>query len=347
MKKKAREKRPAKHHRKLDHRQIVILLLFMLAFGLWLYAGGQKLTSDKIVWGVTYSSLQAKSLNLDPTQAYTAMLDQLHPKRLRLVAYWNQIEKTPDQFDFSDLDFQVQEAERRGIPYIIAMGKKAPRWPECFVPDWAGKLPAAQQNRRLYIMIDTVVRRYDRRTHEVGWQVENEPYLHFGENCPKFDQKTLSQEVDLVRSISNKQIMLTDSGELSLWLQASQYGDVFGTTLYRTILLNTGGVFYHFWWPDFYTRRANFIKKLHPNVHMVVISELQAEPWGLAPDKPQSFYDKTMSHQQFLTNINYAKQVGFGEADFWGVEWWYYEKLHGDSFYWDAAKDLFAQSRSL
>jgi hypothetical protein len=26
------------------------------------------------------------------------------------------------------------------------------------------------------------------------------------------------------------------------------------------------------------------------------------------------------------------------------VEWWYYKKLHGDSYYWDTAADLFEHS---
>lgn len=326
-------------------RRILIAGLFGFAFGLWLYAGGAKLPPDRVVWGVTWSNHEARGLNIDPERAYLAMLDDLHPKRLRLVAYWTDIEPQIDQFDFHELDFQVREAEKRGIPYVIAVGRKVPRWPECFVPDWAKKLSDTEQQQRLFVFVDRIVRHYDAGAHLTTWQVENEPYLSFGEGCPKFEARVLSQEVSLVRSLSAKKIRLTDSGELSLWIQASQFGDEFGTTLYRAVLVDkTAAVLHYLWWPDYYTRRANLVKKLHPNIQSVVVSELQAEPWGLGPDKPQAFYDKTMSHEQFLSNINFARQTGLDEVDLWGVEWWYYEKQHGDSFYWDAARDLFVHS---
>jgi hypothetical protein len=322
-----------------------LLVLLALAGGFLIYTSGPKLSPDQVAWGVTFSNHEAKDLKLDPQQTYLATLDELHPKRLRLVAYWSDIEQQPGHYDFHELDFQVAEAEKRGIPYVITVGVKLPRWPECFAPDWAAKLPAAEEQQRLFAIDTQTVRRYDARPHLAAWQVENEPYLKFGQGCPGFVASALPDEVKLVRSLSAKAIRLTDSGEFSTWFLASRFGDEFGTTLYRAVLMgNTTNVFHYFWWPDFYTRRATLIKKLHPNVHSVVISELQAEPWGLAPDLPQTFYDKTMSHEQFLANVNFASQVGLAEADLWGVEWWYYEKTHGDSFYWEAAKDLFERS---
>jgi len=145
-----------------------------------------------------------------------------------------------------------------------------------------------------------------------------------------------------VRSLTRKPILLTDSGELSTWLGPTQLGDEFGSTLYRVVINEPGDkIFHHFLWPDVYTRHANLIKKLHPNVKKVIVAELQAEPWGNGPNKPQSFYDLTMSHDQFSKNISFAQQVGFPEVYMWGAEWWYYEKLHGDSYYWNTAAAAF------
>jgi hypothetical protein len=302
--------------------------------GAWVWAGAEKTPPENMAWGFTYSAHAARDLGLDPVVAYRAALDELKPDRLRLVAYWTDIEPRRDEFVYRDLDLQVAEAEKRGIPYVLAIGRKVPRYPECYTPAWAQQLSMSEQHERILGMMQRTVQRYDHGAHLITWQVENEPYLKFGE-CPKFDESFLKQEVSLVRGLTTKPIMLTDSGELTTWLGPSQFGDQFGTTLYRSVLNGTtGGVYHHMWWPGWYTRRANLLKKLRPNVKQVVVAELQAEPWGLGPNKPQSFYDLTMSHEQFASNLAFAREVGMPEVYLWGVEWWYYEKLHGDSYYW-------------
>jgi hypothetical protein len=311
-----------------------LLAALALAVGaLWLWAGDAKTPPDQIKWGVTWSAHAAKDLGLDPEAAYRAMLDELHPQRLRLVAYWTDIEPKPGVYNYHDLDFQVAEAEKHGIPYVIAIGRKVPRYPECFIPDWAQHMTVDSQHQQQLEMMARTVRRYDGGAHMDTWQVENEPYLDFG-ICPKFDPVFLKQEVATVRSLTSKPLLLTDSGELSTWLGPTQFGDEFGSTLYRVVINPGNKIFHHFLWPDVYTRHGNLIKKLHPNIKKVIVAELQAEPWGNGPGKPQSFYDLTMSHDQLSKNIEFARQVGFPEVYMWGAEWWYYEKLHGDDYYW-------------
>jgi hypothetical protein len=321
------------------------LALVALA-GLWFWAGGSKLAPSQMAWGFTYSSSASRGLGLDPRATYLALLDELRPKRLRLAAYWTEIEPADGRFDYQDLDFQVAEAERRGIPYVIAVGRKVPRWPECYTPGWAKQLPAPDQQSRLLRQISHTVERYDHRPHLLRWQVENEPFLRFGEGCPEPDAALLGREIAQVKRLSTLPVMITDSGETDNWLNASKYGDVFGSTLYRVVLNPKGHPFHHFLTPAMYTRRGNLMKKLHPNVKQLVIAELQAEPWtniGIQ-NLPDSYRDLTLSHQQFDANISFARDVGFSETYLWGAEWWYYEKLHHDSYYYDQAARLFAQS---
>jgi len=313
----------------------------VLVAALWLWAGDAKTPPNQIAWGITYSAHAAKDLNLDPEATYKAIVNDLQPKRLRLVAYWTDIEPQPGVYNYHDLDFQVAEAEKAGIPYVIAVGRKVPRYPECFIPDWAEHLSQADQNQQLLAIIKRTVQRYDGGAHMDTWQVENEPYLNFGV-CPAQDHNLLKQEVQEVQSLTHHPILLTDSGELSTWLGPTQYGDEFGSTLYRVVINEPGDkIFHHFLWPDVYTRHGNLIKKIHPNVKKLIVAELQAEPWGNGPDKPQAFYDLTMSHDQFSKNIDFARQVGFPEVYMWGAEWWYYEKLHGDDYYWNTAGATF------
>jgi hypothetical protein len=326
-----------------------IITAIVTAAGLWIWAGGAKTPPDQMAWGYTFSSGAARGLGLDPHTAYTAMLDGLHPERLRLVAYWTDIEPTEGHFDYSDLDFQVSEAEKRGIQYTLVVGRKVPRWPECFTPGWAKTLTMAEQHERILRQVATTMARYDAKPHLLRWQVENEPYLNFGDGCPGIDEPFLKTEVARVRQLTHKPLLLTDSGETKSWLGPSQFGDVFGTTLYRVVLNDSAKPFHHFLWPEYYTRHGNLIRKIHPNVKQLIVAELQAEPWtkvGLN-DIPQSYIDLTLSHDQFQTNISFARQVGFSEVYMWGAEWWYYRHLHGDDFYWNTAKAAFTTDPSL
>ena len=161
---------------------------------------------------------------------------------------------------------------------------------------------------------------------------------------PACQSEFSSPRIVLTRKLSHRNHGYP-SGEASNWVGASQYADVLGCTLYRIVLNGQGKPFHHFLWPEVYTRHANLIKKLHPNVKQVVVAELQGEPWTTAGlnNIPDSYRDLTLSHQQFTDNVDFAAQVGFSEVYLWGAEWWYFEKLHGDTFYWDtAAKTILA-----
>jgi hypothetical protein len=47
---------------------------------------------------------------------------------------------------------------------------------------------------------------------------------------------------------------------------------------------------------------------------------------------------KSFTVRQFTTNAEIARRTGFQQAYFWGVEWWYWLKVKGDSSIWDVAR---------
>ena len=94
-------------------------------------------TPGKTTWGITFSVRMAEELGLEPKETYEAMLRELAPQGVRLVAYWDRIEREDDVFDFSELDWQMDRAAETRVPVILAVGQKVPRWPECHVPSWA------------------------------------------------------------------------------------------------------------------------------------------------------------------------------------------------------------------
>ncbi len=320
-------------------------LLASLAIVVW--ANSQKTASKNIVWGLTYSPQDAQNLHLDTKQTYLSILDELKPKKLRIVAYWNHIEGSENNFDYSELDFETKEASKRHIPYVVVVGQRVPRYPECYIPDWASKLGHAGTEAKLLRFIQTTVERYNADPNLSAWQIENEATLGTFGVCPKFDEAQLKKEIILMRSLTNKELVMTDSGELSLWVVNSRYSDTFGTTLYRSVLNGRGnGVFHHFIPPFAYTLRAAITKAFHPNVTKVVVAELQAEPWGAKAliDESKARYDLTMNHTQFERNVAFARDTGAAEVWLWGTEWWYYEKLHGDIYFWDRAAQLYRDS---
>ncbi len=316
----------------------------MLSAAIGIWADSQKTRPEKIVWGLTYSPIAAQRLNLNTHQAYLAILDELKPKKLRLVAYWNEIERSKGIYNYSELDFETAEAAKRHIPIVIAVGQKVPRYPECFLPDWVSKTNQPSRQADLLEFIEKTVTHYNADSNLVAWQIENEATLSFGV-CPKYNQAQLKEEIKLMRALTSKELVMTDSGELSLWIANSRYSDTFGSTLYRAVLngRHNEGVFHHFLPPFAYTLRAAIVKKIHPNVSKVIVAELQAEPWGAKAlvDEDKAHYDKTMNHTQFDRNIQFAQNTGAAEVWLWGTEWWYYEKLHGDSYFWDASNQLY------
>ncbi|MFN7088218.1 MAG: peptidoglycan-binding protein [Candidatus Paceibacteria bacterium] len=296
--------------------------------------------------GVTFSTIQAKRLNLDPEETYLAILDDLGAERLRLVAYWPEIEKLPGEYDFSQLDFQIKEAEKRNAKVILALGIKLPRWPECHLPQWVSgtsnssksQIPSKEFEALFFNYISRVVMRYKESSAISMWQVENEPFFKFG-LCPQITLEFLKKEVEVVKLLDDRPILITDSGELSSWFSASRLGDVVGTTMYRRNLMKFGYITYPL--PArYYEKKAALIKKFFGD--NVLVIEMQAEPWmrsaNLADFSPEEQF-KGLDFERFKSHIAYAKASRLSPVYFWGVEWWYWLKKEGHPEFWNWAKE--------
>lgn len=336
-------------------RKILVLpaagLLLLLAFivGIYLLSLNSEKTNppaQNSVYGVTFAPRAAEFLGLQWKVVYTAILDDLKIRYLRLPGYWNVIEKTNGVYEFNGTDYMLEEAGKREAKVILTLGMKQPRWPECHVPDWAWELPKEQRQSEALEFIEQVVLRYKNDPTIVSWQVENEPLLYFfADHCDRPDLEFLKKEVELVRSLDSRPIIIADSGELSLWGDQMKLSDIFGTTLYRTTWNPLFGYNVYPWPPGFYSLRSNLFRRLFaPNNQKTIIVELQSEPWfanNQAKEMPVPEQVKLFSIEDFMSNIEFAKKTGFGEAYLWGVEWWYFMKEKGHSEYWEYAKKLF------
>ena len=330
----------------IDRKKIIILSLIIILVLLLVISFSLDFSKKDIKWGVTFSPIYAQyELGLDWQETYLAILDDLKVDNIRLSAYWNEIEVERDVYNFEKLDWQIAEASKRNVDIILAVGRRLPRWPECHDPAWLKDLPSDEAGTEQLELVDLVVERYDKVKNIRLWQVENEPFLGTFGKCPPLDKDIFFKEIDLVRTLSAKPILVTDSGELNFWIGAAKTGaEVVGSTLYKVVYNeNIGYIRYPIpgW---FYLVKASFIKTFF-DTKSVINSELQAEAWHTEKkdliQMTTAETDKSLDLKQFKNNMIFAKKAGFDEIYFWGVEWWYFLKVQrGQSDFWNEAKNI-------
>lgn len=323
----------------------VLLILFaVVSFTFYKFvrlAINETKVEKPISYGVTFSRIYAEELSLDWKKTYLAILDDLGTKEARIPAYWNLIETKDGEYNFSDLDWQINEAEKRNVKIILAIGRRLPRWPECFVPDWAKDKSETAQREKILKMIRLLVLHYKDRKNIWAWQMENEPLLRIFGECPPPDIKFLEKEISLVKSLDSRPIIITESGELSTWIRGGKRADILGISFYSVVWNKHWGYFYHHWPIIFYNSRVWIVEKILKK--QVFVSELQAEPWGEKPSHLLSLDEqfKSMNIEVFKTALSRVEKTGLSPVYFWGAEWWYWLKeKQGHSEFWNEAKGL-------
>jgi len=323
------------------------LLLILIGIIYLIFNFPVKRKQEKMPLGLTFSNVYARDLGLDWKKTYLEILDGLSFKKIRLVAYWTEIEKKEGIYDFSDLDWQIAEAKKRNKEVVLAFGVKVPRWPECFIPEFYLE-DSAKREMSLLEYEQKLIERYKDNKTVVIWQIENEPFLAFG-NCPAgaISTELLDKEINQTKKLDeSRQIMVTDSGELSLWYQAASRGDIFGTTLYRELYNKKFGYLKYPVGPNFFVLKKKLIEKVVGQKNAIVI-ELQAEPWG--PDWVTNLsieeQYKTMNPDKLQEIIEFTKKTGLTESYLWGAEWWWWlkEKKNNDEM-WKTAQVVFAEN---
>lgn len=326
----------------------ILIVCGLVWLGLVAYARSIPVDDARpITWGVTFSEKYSRDkLGLDWQANFNAIVDELHPKKMRLIAYWDEIEKTEGVFDFSTLDWQMNRALERGIRVIVVVGMREPRWPECHIPAWVSATDTGAREAALRTYIRATVARYRANPALAAWQVENEPFLKFG-LCAARPRQALEQEIGMVKSLdSDHPIIVTDGGEFGLWNRAIKAGDIFGTTMYRRVYppsvgRYTGIIDYPLS-PSFFRLRQKLARLLTGEyTKPFIVIELQAEPWGRLEAPRISYQEQTtiFSPDYFRETIQYARDTGFDEYYLWGAEWWYWAReKRGDALYWDEAK---------
>lgn len=326
---------------------ISIFVAIFLILTVGLFALDIKGNESKMEYGVTFSKPFADFLGVDWKETYAAILDDLGARKIRLMSYWTETERTKGNYSFEDLDWQINEAKKRNAEIILVVGQKQPRWPECHIPDWAKDLPLKERQDVVIELDRAVINRYKDEKNIVAWQVENEPFFHFG-ICPEYDDNFLDREISLVHSLDpNRPVIVTDSGELSSWYKSGKRADILGTTLYRTVWNKDIGYVNYPFPASYYWLKGELIK-LITGVQKVIVVELQGEAWGAKMPNDMTLEEQyqSMNPAKLKKIAEYARLTGFSESYFWGAEWWYWlKKSKGEDGMWQAAKEIFSQAR--
>lgn len=295
-------------------------------------------------WGATFSFAYADELKIDARGTFEKLLADFSLTRVRLPVDWDRVEKAEGEFDWSEIDWAMDAAERQGVFVVLAVGEKTPRWPECHTPLWARTKSETDRLSARLAFVHAAVERYAAHPALLRWQVENEPLFPYGA-CPLPDPQALLQEVDLVRALDpTHEIQMTVSGELEPWMIPASLSDVLGFSLYRKTADPFFGEMSYPFSPLFYRVRRLLVA---PFTRRVVISELQVEPWFSLPIEARSAKDwlPAFNAEDLEENLSFAHATGAEEVYLWGVEWWAYLAEHGEPELWEGAKEALGSRR--
>ena len=352
---------------KISSRMKKILTALFLIFGILFILSVNLSPADNFKYGVSFSRFHADELGLDWKETYLAILNDLGVKNFRFSAHWPLTEPEKDKYNFSELDFQITEAQKNGASVILAVGRRLPGWPECHEPGWLNNQQSTpvpeqstvrgtatnnqqeinkQKQERILKYIETVINRYKNYDNIIYWQVENEPFLTgFSRSaCGSLDKEFLDKEIAFVRELDpSRKIVITDSGEFGTWFQAYSRADVFGTSLYLYVWPRSVGFSLRYpITPAFFRIKQNLVR-LFSGVKPSFVIELSTDPWLLQPiiETPIEVQLDRMGLDKFNEMIDFSAKTGFNGFYLWGAEWWYWLKLQEYPDHWERAKELF------
>jgi hypothetical protein len=306
--------------RKLWQRILFIVIALWLVFyaQVWLISTWyvKKHENEPLHVGVTFIPDYAGYFGLDPHQTMLALRDDIGFKRFRLVSYWDKVEPSPGQYDFSELDWEMNAVDQVNGQVTLSIGMRQP------------VVNHVKDNKAL-----------------VSYQLENEYFLTAFGMCK--DQPTrahLSEEFNMVKNLDPSHPVILSLANNYFGIPTGQpRPDQFGISVYKRVWDQTitHRYFEYPFSPRYYAWRSGLTEIFTGRSSM--LHELQAEPW---PPKDVSVKDasiaeqnKSMDAARLKTRIQYGMDTGYRDIDLWGGEWWYWRKVYyHDDTLWNVIK---------
>ncbi|OGD95539.1 hypothetical protein A3A48_00805 [Candidatus Curtissbacteria bacterium RIFCSPLOWO2_01_FULL_37_9] len=362
----------------------ILLLVFLIIVIYIAYAFANPIPKRNVdpafepMYGFSFSFEQARWYGLNPRESFIQLLEEVDFKWIRLPFFWDQM-TTDGEFNnnFDDLRFAIEEAQKRNIDVIVALGAKTPYYPEYHWPKEIEK--QVKFGRRITIdhpvakdilYIDRrVVKELSVYDNIIYWQVENEPLIG-NVNKWKIDFALIKAEVEVVRSTDSKKrpIILNHAAtgfydrSWQKLLPILRAGDVFAVNAFfktKGIDLITASILgqeIHFPWPDYLVWPVQSWFLLSPNFESIKnqvekngakfwIMEMQSEPYinNLKAANNSSFF---LNPKDIITEDHFLKSYKVESIGFWGVHFWQFREKHGDSTWIDTAKSIINNSKN-
>jgi hypothetical protein len=306
-------------------------------------------------YGASFSIKYAKELGNDWQANYTALLDDMGFKNLRLMSYWDESEAVKGQYNFSDLDWQMDEAAKRGAKVSLGLGFRQPRWPECHQPAWAKEIGYGtdEWQAALNNYITVVQNRYKNHPALGSYQLENEAKNAWFGECPgAASTDRLIEEFNLAKNNDPNHPVYMSLSDQHGFPAGQPVPDKYGFSVYRIVWNDKTPIHFYLTYPTpvwYHKARATAIKIIKDRDFFV--HELQVEPWGPKATKDLSLEEqnRSMSPKQINKNFTFVKKIGTEDIYTWGGEWWYWRKTQfNDPSIWDTVKkEVSGNSRAL
>lgn len=322
-----------------------LILLFvggMYGIARWYIA---KHADEPLRIGATFIPRYARYFELDPKETMQAMIDDLGIKYFRLVSYWDDIEPTPGEYNFEELDWQFEKVSQAGGTVSLAIGLRQPRWPECHMPGWAASKAKIEWSRDLKTFMGKVIDRYGDHPALESYQLENEFFMTVFGICPDHSRDRLIDEYNFVKAKDPDTPVIISRSNNWLGIPIGEpRADQFAISVYKRVWDKTFTKrYFEYPLPAWFYATLAGAGEIATGRDMIV-HELQAEAWlpeGYAmPSAPEDELYKSLNPERLRDRIAYGEATGMRTITLWGVEWWYHMKEKRDApELWNAAKD--------
>lgn len=300
--------------------------------------------------GVSFVPDYASYLGLNPQQTMHALITDLHVKHFRLTSYWSDIEPTPGQYNFSQLDWEFAQADAAHATVTLSIGLRQPRWPECHAPSWVNTAaPMNQWLPQLEQFMTAVINRYKNNPALQSYQLENEYFNNAFGTCFNYSRSRLVQEYNLVKKLDPRHPIIVSRSQNDIGTPlGAPTPDEYAVSVYKRVWSQPFGRYQEYpfpaWWYAFLAGVQEITK--HRNM---IIHELQAEPWAPGQESLLQIslaqQNQTLNARRLQDRFNYAKATGIRTVYFWGAEYWYYRLIvEHDPSVWNVAKRNFANN---
>lgn len=298
------------------------------------------------ILGTSFSQVQCRHLKMsaaETRQTYLKILD-MGFDLVRIGAYMDEI----DERGFDFLNWQIEEAEKRGVELMLNVGIKVQRYPEFHPPAqmrdrlrfWQKSHQTIGEDDQTFeeVVSNTknVIKKYKDKNIIKYWQIENEPFdrLAFANNHV-VAQRLYQKQTEILKELlpdakraRSGAIGLADSEE-NFKDMFSDKPDVGGFNVYYRVPKPFGG-YYTLTYLDF-EKLAIKAAALKEKGIIPIIFESQAEPWENGSPVHTEDRDYPSSNPDMAIKLaSKLGSIGYDTVMLWGAEYWIYRANRGN-----------------